>query len=92
MIRLVALVAAMMGWFAMAAGANPTAYDVAAMLQQRDVFADRFWGLLQAPAAPVAAPGVGNRLYDFEQVIRRPDPFANAFWGVAAPAAPGALR
>ncbi len=71
------------------ASANPTAYDVSALLRQRDVFADRFWGLLQAPVAPAAAPGVGNRLYDFAPMLRGPDPFANAFWGVGAPAQAG---
>jgi opacity protein-like surface antigen len=41
-----------------AASANPTAYNVAPLLQARDTFADRFWGSVQgavasAPAAPL---------------------------------------
>lgn len=68
------------------ASANPTAYDVSALLRQRDAFADRFWGLLQGPVAPAPAPGAGNRLYDFAPMLRTPDPFATAFWGVGAPA------
>jgi hypothetical protein len=65
--------------------ANPTAYDVSPLLQQRDAFADRFWGLLQAPQAPTPAPGSSNRLYDFAPVLRGADPFANAFWNATAP-------
>lgn len=86
MARALAMVLAAGSWMvALPALANPTAYDVAPLLQQRDAFADRFWGLLQAPQAPAAASGGGNRLYDFAPVLRGADPFANAFWNATAP-------
>ena len=87
MARALAILVAATTWLAAApAFANPTAYDVAALLQQRDAFADRFWGLLQPPAAPAAEPGRSNRLYDFAPALRGADPFANAFWNATAPA------
>ncbi len=75
-----------LAWAVPPASANPTAYDVAAPLQQRDAVADRFWGLMHGPVTPAPAPGTGSRLYEFAPMLRAPDPFASRFWGVGAPA------
>lgn len=75
---------------AAAAAANPTAYNVAPLLQTRDAFADRFWGVLQGPAAPAQPPAAAGQLYDFRQVLGQPDPFAQRFYGQAIPAPPAA--
>ena len=75
---------------AAAASANPTAYNVAPLLQARDAFADRFWGLLQGPVAPVQPPATQGQLYDFRQVLGQPDPFAQRFYGQAIPPPPAA--
>lgn len=63
------------------ARANPTAYNVAPLLQQRDAFADQFWGLLQGPVAPAQPPAAQGQLYDFRAILGQPDPFAQQFWG-----------
>lgn len=75
---------------AAAAAANPTAYNVAPLLQSRDAFADRFWGLLQGPVAPAQPPAAAGQLYDFRQVLGQPDPFAERFYGQAVPVPPAA--
>ncbi len=72
------------------ASANPTAYNVAPLLQARDPFADRFWGLLQGPVAPPQPPGTAGLLYDFREVLGRPDLFAERFYGQAVAMPPAA--
>lgn len=76
--------------FALSAGANPTAYNIAPLLQQRDAFADRFWGA-PAPAsaaargpAPVAAPAVPAAQTVPVQIVAAPSRPAQAT--AAAPA------
>ncbi len=77
---------------AAAASANPTAYNVAPLLQARDAFADRFWGLLQGPVAPAQPPATQGQLYDFRQVLGQPDPFAQRFYGQTISPPPASLR